>query len=80
MQIQNLRKTTITKIVIKAKGTYFVSARNARTAALRVGLRGQCAEAARRLAWKHKRELEYRIPRLHYPVNSLRFLDLFGDF
>ena len=27
-----------------------------------------------------KRELEYRIPRLHYTINSRRFPDIFGDF
>ena len=27
----------------------------------------------------HKRELEYRIPRLHSPVNSRRFPETFGD-
>ena len=27
-----------------------------------------------------KREVEYRIPRLHYPVNSRRFPETFGDF
>ena len=25
------------------------------------------------------RELEYRIPRLHYPINSRRFPEIFGD-
>ena len=28
----------------------------------------------------YKGELEHRIPRLHSPVNSRRFLDSFGDF
>ena len=28
---------------------------------------------------KTKRELEYRIPRLHHPVNSRRFPDIFAD-
>ena len=28
----------------------------------------------------NKRELEYGIPRLHSPVNSRRFPDIFGDF
>ena len=27
-----------------------------------------------------KRELEYRIPRLHSPVNTRRFPEIFGDF
>ena len=27
-----------------------------------------------------KRELEYRTPRLHPPVNSRRFPEIFGDF
>ena len=26
------------------------------------------------------RDLEYRIPRLHYPVNSQRFPEVFGDY
>ena len=33
-----------------------------------------------RLRARTKRELEYRIPRLHDPVNSPRFPEIFGDF
>ena len=39
-----------------------------------------CFELKIAILTVRKRELEYRIPRSHSPVNSRRFPELFGDF
>ena len=48
---------------------------------LRALLFGSCFTFAGDAAGAYdKRELEYRTPRLHPPVNSRRFPEIFGDF
>ena len=53
-----------------------------RAARLSAALRRRAQIRDRRMApdWGAKRELAERIPRLHFPVNSRRFPDMFGEF